>query len=78
MFTAFFSMAAAFSSGKSRKLWPDHFGCYSSGGCSTQVGKAVRVEEIRSDLALTRQLFTRVFCVTLLHTVMEGSMFYCL
>lgn len=38
-------------------------GCYSSGSGSTQVGKAVCVEAISSDLTLTRQLFTLTFYI---------------
>lgn len=49
-------------------------GCYSSGGGgSTQVGKAVCVEEISSDLTLTRQLFTLTFYIAWLHTTMESD-----
>lgn len=48
-------------------------GCYSSRGGSTQVGKAVCVEEISSDLALTRQLFTLTFHIAWLHTTLESG-----
>lgn len=54
-------MTAAFSSGKSRKLWPHHLNCCCSGGGSAQVGRAVRVEGVSFDLVLTRKLLGRHF-----------------
>lgn len=53
-------MIAVFSSGKSRKLWQGRLGFYSGGG-SSQVGKAVCVEHISFDLALTRKPLTLTY-----------------